>query len=106
MQKIRKQLSHSGSRIRRRVRIKRQAFADLRYLVSLESLAKKLKFPFIQRGGGNPIDTNAPRLPDPASNLLAGGMESAPRNGEIAARPGVGAESRNVLLVIDQRLSM
>lgn len=84
---------------------KRQAFADLRYLVSLEPLAKKLKFPFIQRTGANSINDNAPRPPDPASALSAAAMESIPSNGEIPSPRGQ-PESRNVMLVIDQRLSM
>src|SRR5579862_1456518 len=106
MRRLRQQVSKSASRIRRRVKSKRQTCADLRYLVSLESSAKKMKLPFIQRAGGNSIDKNTISPPDPASVLSGAGTESKIRNGEMAASPECRPESRNVLLVIDQRLSM
>ena len=103
MQKMRKQGSQSGPRNRKGLKTKRQIYADLRYLVSLETLAKKLKVPFIQRVGGSFVgkDESAPAgLPPTASETAA---EPIPHNGEIIA---TGRNPRNVLLVIDQRLNM
>ena len=76
MRRIRNRVSPASSRIRRRTRTRRQAYADLRYLVSLEALAKKIKLPFIARNG----QYTAPLESQPASH--------------------------RVLLIIDQRLSM
>lgn len=76
MRRIQKRLSSAVSQTRRRARIHREAYADLRHLVSLEPLAKKIKLPFI------------------------------PRNGETAVAPEGRPASRNLLLIIDQRLSM
>jgi hypothetical protein len=106
MRRIRKQDGRSASQIRRKVRIKRQAYAELSHLVSLESVAKKIKLPFIQRAQGNVIDSNAIKPPDPAATLPGSGLDSIPRNGDATVLPVSRPESHNVLLVVDQRLSM
>jgi hypothetical protein len=103
---MRKQGSQSPSRNRKGVKAKRQVYADLRYLVSLETLAKKVKIPFIQRASWNFIENDKPipmglpvTLSDPA-------VEPNPQNGGVAAPAECGRNLRNVLLVVDQRLNM
>src|SRR5579871_4864392 len=106
MQNMRKLGSQSAMRNRRTIKIKRQVYADLRYLVSLEILAKKLKLPFIQRAAGSFIskdESTPPGLPAIDSKPA---VDAIPHNGEAAHAPERGCNSRDVLLVIDQRLNM
>jgi hypothetical protein len=105
MRRIPKQVSQSASRIRRRARTKRQAYADLRYLISLESLAKKIKLPFIQRAGADLVGHNSSAL-DPTPTPSEAGLSSMGRSEGIATAAESRLESRNMLLVVDQRLSM
>src|SRR5215469_1527771 len=106
IRKMRKQGSQLLPRNRRGVKTKRQIYADLRYLVSLELLAKKLKLPFIQRAAGSFTGKDGSiqvSVPSPASEPA---VESIPHNGELTASPESGRNSRNLLLVVDQRLNM
>jgi hypothetical protein len=78
----------------------------LRYLVSLETLAKKVKIPFIQRAGWNFIENDKSIPLGLPATLSDPAMEPKSLNGEVVASTECGQNLRNVLLVVDQRLNM